>query len=43
MELGPAAPAWLEQGAQGFSLQAFVCFPMVPGALSAPWVHLVLN
>lgn len=27
----------------GFSLQAFVCFPMVPAALSAPWVSLVLN
>lgn len=36
MDLSPAAPAWLEQGACGFYLQVFVCFP-VPSALSAPW------
>lgn len=39
MELGPVAGT----GVHGFSLQAFVCFPMVPSALPAPWVHLVLN
>lgn len=43
MELSPAASAWLERGARGFSLQAFVCFPVVPSALSAPRVSSVLN
>lgn len=35
-------PGW-NMGAHGFSLQACVCFPVVPGALSASWVSLVLN
>lgn len=38
-----AGPSSACVAAHGFSLQAFICFPMVPGALSAPWVSLVLN
>lgn len=38
-----AGPSSACMGARGFSLQAFVCFPVVPSALAAPWVSLVLN